>query len=308
MTLRLTRRGFVRGSGLAAAAGLAGGPTVAATGATTPGAAPQPPPRHPRLPLRSDSPVFALVQSTRRVIDPAHAARDIARNLAAMDAAVAAAQAHGPHKDWVAFHDAALNCGPGTALDRRGPEFGALARLARRYGCWLSVGASVRADQQGSSALTAVAFFSPAGELASLQPAGGAGALGPGLSLVAVTEFGNLAATPRGDEPLLDAERIAAGAEFLLRAHSGPLADWALDVPVCCRAHRIHGAVVSAAQAAATPPGAVDVAAGGTAFYAPDGRRLVCAADGLEQCVVLAVPLAAQRAGSAAGAASGEGV
>ena len=149
---------------------------------------------------------------------------------------------------------------------------------------------------------------SPAGELASLQPAGGAGALGPGLSLVAVTEFGNLAATPRGDEPLLDAERIAAGAEFLLRAHSGPLADWALDVPVCCRAHRIHGAVVSAAQAAATPPGAVDVAAGGTAFYAPDGRRLVCAADGLEQCVVLAVPLAAQRAGSAAGAASGEGV
>lgn len=306
MSRGLTRRGFVRTGGLAAAAGLAGAATAAAAGATGPAAAHLSLRRHPPLPLRRESPVFALVQSERRSVDPAHAAPDLARNLAAIEGALAAVQAHGPHKDWVAFHDAALNDGPATALDRRGAEFGALARLAHRHDCWLSVGVRVRADEPGAAALAAVAFFSPAGELASLQPAGGAGALGPGLSLVAVTEFGNLAASPLGDDPLLDAERIAAGAEFLLRAHSGPLADWALDVPVCCRAYRIHGAVIGAAQSPGTPPSAIDVAAGGTAFYAPDGRRLAGAADGREQCVVLAVPLAAQRAASTGGAAAGE--
>lgn len=294
MTHRVTRRGFVQASGLAAAGGLASAPS------TTRAASAPPVSRHPTISLRRAEPVFALMQSERREVDPGRVAEDLARNLEIIESAVSAAQGQGPHKDWIAFHDGALTGSSGAAISRGGWESSVLASLARRHACWISVGARVRDDQQRHPTLDAVAFFSPDGRLASLQPAEGARALGPGLSLVAVTEFGNLSATPRVDDPVLDAERVAAGAEFLLRAHAGPLAGWALDVPVCCRAHRIHGAVVTASTPAGTPQGATAVAAGGSAFYGPDGRELTSAAGSHEQWVALAVPIGRQRMTSAA--------
>jgi hypothetical protein len=293
MTLRVTRRGFVKGTGLAAAAGVATG-----AGATSERGN-RTLQRQPTLPLKQATPVFALVQSERRETDPGRLPEDLRRSLQAIAASVAEIQAEGPHKDWIAFHDGALTGRSGIAIPLGGAECSALAALSRQYGCWISVGARFSSDPQQGAALDAEAFFSPDGRLASLQPADGSRALGPGLSLVAVTEFGNLAATPRVDDPLLDAERIAAGAEFLLRTHSGALADWALDVPVCCRAHRIHGAVVSAAMSASTPPGAPDVTAGGSAFYGPDGRQLAAAEGSRAQWVTCAVPMARQRAASA---------
>ncbi len=304
MTPPLTRRHFVQASGLAAAT--IAGPAQAAAHASA--AVPSSPTleRHPVLPLNRPAPVFALVQSERREVDPGRAAEDLARNLQAIESEVDALQARGPRKDWIAFHDRALTGSSAIALDRAGTECAALARLSRQHGCWISVGARFHAVPRGRPALDAVAFFSPDGRLASLQPAAGTRGLAQGLSLVAVTEFGNLAATSRVDDPLLDAERVAAGAEFLLRTHSGALADWALDIPVCCRAHRIHGAVVSAAMPSGTPVGATAVSAGGSAFYGPDGRRISAAEGAHEQWVTLAVPMARQRAASGRSPAGGE--
>jgi hypothetical protein len=113
-----------------------------------------------------------------------------------------------------------------------------------------------------------------------------------------VTDIGNLAATPRADDPAHHAALVAEGAEFVLRTSSGPLADWALDMPVCCRAHGIHGAIVNAAAGTRSFP-AIDLSGGGTAFFGPDGRRLAAAKGSDEQILRWTVPIGAQRRSAA---------
>jgi predicted amidohydrolase len=317
MTPGLSRRRFVGAGTLAAASGLGASATMADAGKAASGPVASP---HdggtPRArgsvfaALRSDTPVIALVQSAPCSVDLERPLPDLARNLRRMLDSIDAAQSAEQRSDWVAFHDCPLTgrvapvgeARKRVALDLDGEHFQHLADAARRHACWLSFGAWLRLPHARGAAIEATAFISPAGALVSAQPFDGRLQPGSPLPAIAVTDIGNLAATPRADDPVHHAALVAAGAEFVLRTNSGPLADWALDLPVCCRAHGIHGAIVSAAATASTPFPARDLIGGGSAFFGPDGRRLAAAEGSDEQILRWAVPIGAQRRSAAVAA------
>ena len=296
---RFSRRSFVGAGSVAAATGLGTFTVAAGTGRPNGRAA-------ALVPLRTETPVFALVQSTAWSIDLERPGPDLERNLHRMLGSIDAAQAGGERCDWIAFHDCPLTgrvaATPAiqarVAIEVGGEHFQRLAGAARRYSCWLSFGAWLRLPDTGNEAFAATAFISPTGELMGTQRFDGAFQAGSPSPGVVVTDIGNLAATPRADDPAHHAALVAAGAEFVLRTSSGPLADWALDMPVCCRAHGIHGAIVNAAAGSNSFP-APDLVGGGTAFFGPDGRRVAAAEGSEEQILRWAVPIGAQRRSAA---------
>jgi predicted amidohydrolase len=297
---RFSRRSFVGAGSVAAATGL--GSFSVAAGTARPGGR-----AAAFAPLRTETPVFALVQSAAWGIDLETPEPDLERNLQRMLESIEAAQATGQRCDWIAFHDCPLTGRVATtaatrtrvAIEVGGEHFQRLAGAARRHSCWLSFGAWLRLPGARNEAFEANAFLSPAGELVSMQRFDGTVRSGSPWPEVVVTDIGNLAATPRADDPAHHAALVAAGAEFVLRTSSGPLADWALDMPVCCRAHGIHGAIVNAAAGTRSFP-AIDPSGGGTAFFGPDGRRLAAAEGSDEQILRWAVPIGAQRRSAAA--------
>jgi predicted amidohydrolase len=318
-------------AGITGLAGMAGLPTLTASGAAVTSGSVSVPANgraYARVALRSDTISVAAVQSRIRAVDGQAPGPGIRDNLAHMLEVIDKVQFFGGTKDLLCFHEFPLqgwNPWDRKDLERvcievPGPETEAIAARARRYGCYIKFGAYVKDRDWPGHVLSITTVIGPKGDIVARDwKARNIVGVFPGVELVTTTiynvldryiemygadavvpvhrtDIGNLATSSTQLEPELIRVMAIKGAELVLRTASGGFS--ADDIKMGSVYNKIYSVIVNNAVSPDNPNFLDDAngGAGGSAIYGPRGEVLAEADSKFEQEVVARLPIASYRA------------